>query len=640
MSTCPRSDLTKVDAARSFVMKAKTDLDEAVNKRSSENAFLQPYLNEYKNAFDSYLRKSDNISQKKLLQAEREVESAKSGVRSASELIKDDENVEQAVNYVKQLIKEAISDAEEYLKTLVLSGCEDQDLMEQTKSSLEALKSCQQGSLPICKSMLESAENLRDEIEALVSKLEEKKNIPLNSSLANLMRPTPFQSNLKNHLDFITKHSRALEQACIASDVTGPMFRTAFVQSLLPHFSDMAQPNQNPEASFKQIAACYFRDLIKRHQDSSYSYEASGISGKVYTVFESQSPRLLDEFPDKKLISDGSVYGIVWKIGLTDGISTGNAILKYRKPADVNDLILHEAVIGMILNKLREQTPAFMYLYSGFSCNSAQSNYMSGGSVAYRGNESDYNISATCSLNTSTNMDTLMLSECIEGRPLSELLGYYSFLNKVGGKDSTYFVESSGKKISSSQVIFDLVLNCLMQVICALALAQSKFRYVHGDLHAGNVMVTRLPSVTTLEYNIGTKNIKIKTLYLAQIIDYGLSRAEYDSENILPYNPSITSITSPEHFQYTGTFLPLFDLYRLYGIVVHTIATSAGAKGTREQNFYSRYSYTYNYYSTLVVKGDANLILSTLGTSSLGGSGFESIVIDYYTLFSGSAGIL
>lgn len=69
------------------------------------------------------------------------------------------------------------------------------------------------------------------------------------------------------------------------------------------------------------------------------------------------------------------------------------------------------------------------------------------------------------------------------------------------------------------------------QILCAIQLAQATLCFTHNDMHMDNVLITKYDRYKTLNYPIyyhgQIKVLKIKTRYLASIIDYGMSSIYY-----------------------------------------------------------------------------------------------------------------
>lgn len=77
----------------------------------------------------------------------------------------------------------------------------------------------------------------------------------------------------------------------------------------------------------------------------------------------------------------------------------------------------------------------------------------------------------------------------------------------------------------------------LFQILYSLEKAQSKFQFVHHDLHLDNIMIKYLTNnVKETVYYVGEKRYSCKVPYMIKITDFGLSRITI-SKNQIIYNP-------------------------------------------------------------------------------------------------------
>ena len=70
------------------------------------------------------------------------------------------------------------------------------------------------------------------------------------------------------------------------------------------------------------------------------------------------------------------------------------------------------------------------------------------------------------------------------------------------------------------------LMNILIQVFCALQAGADRYKFTHYDLHAENVLLTKLPEPRIFVYQFNNKNmpfVPIYTEYLVTIIDFGRS---------------------------------------------------------------------------------------------------------------------
>lgn len=95
-----------------------------------------------------------------------------------------------------------------------------------------------------------------------------------------------------------------------------------------------------------------------------------------------------------------------------------------------------------------------------------------------------------------------------------------------------------------------------MQVTISLAVAESQLQFEHRDLHWGNVLL-ETTTEKSLTFHLNGKPIEVRTHGIkATIIDYTLSRIEY--EDCCLYQ---NLAADPELFETTGDYQ--FDIYRL-----------------------------------------------------------------------------
>lgn len=93
------------------------------------------------------------------------------------------------------------------------------------------------------------------------------------------------------------------------------------------------------------------------------------------------------------------------------------------------------------------------------------------------------------------------------------------------------------------------------QVACALAVAESEYRFEHRDLHWGNVLIANLDGDTNTPVNfcIDGRNIQVESAGIkATIIDFTLSRMEYDGVvifNDLSQDPDLFTAEGDYQFE-------------------------------------------------------------------------------------------
>lgn len=199
-----------------------------------------------------------------------------------------------------------------------------------------------------------------------------------------------------------------------------------------------------------------------------------------------------------------SVHGYVI---FSDFIKIKNKIvIKTPKTNDEIRNMLFEYYIGSrFLNKLRLKTPNFMYTYGIFMCNPLIN-------VTKTGNQDQISMSVNfCNNNDKNNI--YLLFEKIDG------LNLHDFILNIQSENE-----------------LDILINCILQIILSLDIAQKEGQYSHNDLHSENVMLRTLKSPIYHEYIIGKSKYKMKLNYISTIIDYGMNRFV---ENNIPLGVTI-----------------------------------------------------------------------------------------------------
>ena len=199
-------------------------------------------------------------------------------------------------------------------------------------------------------------------------------------------------------------------------------------------------------------------------------------------------------------------------------------VIKYSKDGNTSN-VLHEYIMGLILNTIRTNVPHFMYTYSYFVCNE-KIDVQRGDSVMLCGG--------------STNSGHLTL-EYVDGNKLGDLLPSLS-------------IQEMGK----------LYLNIML----SMHIANTKVKFCHYDLHAENILVRTEDRPVTQSYDIDGKIINVNSRYFPTIIDYGFARAEF---NGLQFNrPGMNLNIIKNNINAGNENHPLIDWYKL---VWHSISS-------------------------------------------------------------------
>lgn len=373
--------------------------------------------------------------------------------------------------------------------------------------------------------------------------------------------------NLKNHRISLETTSRYRNSQC---ELPGNRIIPDEIYNTLDRIS---YQNIIDDDLFYRQVACAVAEIIKRNKHSF-------LRAATFRDIPIENSSIKFDLVEHSVLSDTSVEGVVWDVGYHN--PRPFATMKYSKvvPRALKSYnMVHELVVGIILNFLRSQTPNFMYVWGGFSCSiptqgaplpgAVLGAARLGGRVNY-----DHDFDTLCERNSPDSMEVIMLSESITS------------LASFGG-----ILEAADIDGSPRRVRWVDILTMMFQIIASLSIAQSYCEFVHGDLHGGNVLVKRLPSEVDITYNISGTVYTIRTRYIPIIIDYGTSRLIYpgDVPGVdrataaaeaaaagLPYgtvlgplyygwdkvtDPMSTDI--PENHQYRGVYMPLYDVARL-----------------------------------------------------------------------------
>ena len=254
-----------------------------------------------------------------------------------------------------------------------------------------------------------------------------------------------------------------------------------------------------------------------------------------------------------------SAEGIVSKVNLkhpAKGWTINDfAIMKMQQPnAFKDENLLHEILVGLILNNIRNHLPCFTYTYGGIFCGYPT--------------EDKLKINDYDGLCGPGDFHSILITENIPGN-----LTLADFI-----KNTTVSEDEKDK--------------VLLMIAFALDEANRRYKFIHGDLHSKNVMVRTLNKVRDFSFvyvdnSSDLYNITIKTKYVPMIIDYGRSNIKYEGYNLRPIeakanNPELTKEAGlfelwceggkrdqkgdnclAENLVFKGADIPGFDFIRL-----------------------------------------------------------------------------
>jgi hypothetical protein len=320
------------------------------------------------------------------------------------------------------------------------------------------------------------------------------------------------------------------------------------------------------DAETLYIISCFVKKFLRNNATLLYTILGEPISKPLDIEHNGLQFRIMP-FDSRKPLSDSSVEGVTWLVGFTGRPQT--FVLKYSVSDAFNPRrtynMLHEIVVGKYLNLLRKFTPNFMYTYGGFICSTPKRNP----GVPPKRYSHDY--TELCSVIDPIKMDFISLTEIVKN-PMTF--------------DIFYRVEWPVGNVTDRDVA-----DVIKQILYSIWIAQYHRRYVHGDLHSGNVLITTLPAPVTLQYSIprpsfdpnrasGDYKTTITTKYLVKIIDYGFSIVKTSAGTLLPINnegPVATSeFVGNEFVTQNGIFFPLFDACRILNRVNFERLKTAG----------------------------------------------------------------
>ena len=302
---------------------------------------------------------------------------------------------------------------------------------------------------------------------------------------------------------------------------------------------DMVDPavllNPSKDSKDQMYLWCFMQQVFANAESSKYKDSANTLKWLTKDI---------NKFFAIKKLSTGS-NGVTWLVyhkSKTNKVveppfSIMKAVNSNSSTATTEGELVHELAVGYVLNLLRREIPNFTFTYGGFWCDLQQS-----GS------------SLSCTTYVAKKSTTLTMQEAI--------------LNSQSLED--WWMEAWKRNPSRSQLAQDLE-HILLQTAHALYKAEAAFKYVHLDLHWGNVLIRKLKSTTNIslktnKYNIVLTNVR----YVPMIIDYGMNALVYEGTflgNTWRYNVADidTDEVTMNELGYSSQYYynPGFDMYRL-----------------------------------------------------------------------------
>ena len=211
---------------------------------------------------------------------------------------------------------------------------------------------------------------------------------------------------------------------------------------------------------------------------------------------------------------------------------------------DQSNNMVHELLVGQVLNTIVDKTPNFTYMYAGFMC-----------SMPFR---NDFK-NELCKNNTSADINVCIVMELVkDAKDLHQLF-------------------------TQSTLPEGILAQLLLQIMCSLAIAYDACQFVHGDLHSYNILVYQLKTPITLTYTLANGFVVRLTncSYIAKIIDYGRSKLKADGVAFSPIlydQDDKDQFTKPQMFE-NVLFLPN-NYYPTFYDIVHLVGFSVKRLGT------------------------------------------------------------
>jgi len=358
-------------------------------------------------------------------------------------------------------------------------------------------------------------------------------------TIVNLLRETI--SNVQSHLDVLTSFKDNINMFDINSIIVTDILEAKDDD----HFYD------SQDQLYLKIVVKGIIDSLKQVNNATLDIPHNITSWFIPTTLNYDATK--NKWKSKE--------GIVSKIDLrlntlpNQPVVQNFAIMKLQQPSAFEDEnLIHEIAVGLILNNLRDYLPCFMYTYGGIFC---------GYPKEYHMKASNYN--DLCSNNDEAH--SIIITEYIPGN-----LTMFDFI-----RNPAYSQEDKAK--------------ALTLIAFSLDEANRRYKFVHGDLHSGNIMIRTLSSEKSFTFPyrddiIGNINITISTKYVPIIIDYGRTFINYEGYKLAPIESAANNRDLKkdaglaelwcdgkaddtgdncliENLVYKGANIPGFDFFRL-----------------------------------------------------------------------------
>ena len=246
-------------------------------------------------------------------------------------------------------------------------------------------------------------------------------------------------------------------------------------------------------------------------------------------------------YPYKK-INVKSTEGILYKTGLNTKTEMSDIAIKSIRSSraiGINDNylfvlkatmqmyeeynnIIHEYIIGILLNYLFLETPTFVYTYNGFFCSSFNENFES-----------------LCNNISSNALTNIIITEYLGEKTLKNILN----------------------KLSINQLI-----TIIKIILLTLIISKEKYKFSHNDLHLGNIMIVELDYLKPVKFSFENEEYIFYTKYIPKIIDFGKSTMYLEKDKIIPFTMSQNTINQNfiliEQYIINNDYLSSYDWFR------------------------------------------------------------------------------
>lgn len=209
----------------------------------------------------------------------------------------------------------------------------------------------------------------------------------------------------------------------------------------------------------------------------------------------------------EQIATSASSYVIAASFGASEAL----LIAKTPQPDEASEGYIHEYVVGLVLNNLRQYVPNFAYVFGTFDC-------------------------------------------------ASPIIGHGKVYSWCGYQPGAGYIiyenispAESLERLNPS-ISLELFLNYYLQALLALRLANEKYGFTHYDLHGSNLLIRALPEKVAIAYHTPVGKRYLETNAIATIIDYEYSHVRVDGLSL--------GVVDLENGIFAESF-PLHDAFKL-----------------------------------------------------------------------------